>query len=934
MNKKYILIDGSGYIFRAFYALPPMTRSDNLPVGAVYGFCNMLLKLLVERDGRDEIVAVVFDAARRNFRNDIYPEYKANRQETPPELAPQFAYIRKAVEAYGLPSVEQVGFEADDLIATYAEQARMNGDEVVIYSSDKDLMQLLSSNVAIYDPLKSRAVTKETVFEKFGVGPERVVDVQALVGDASDNIPGVKGVGPKTAAELIERYGSLERLLENAKNIKQDKRREMIEGGAEMARISYRLATLRRDVPLATPLEDIRKTPFDIARVEKFLEEMEFKSIILKVRNYGANRQNISYETNREHEIVETFATTVSRPVVKNVEKRYELVTDVAALEKWVERCAAAGRFAVDTETTGLDSLAAGIVGISLAVGEGVACYIPLRHKKVVYGGVDLFNDNSEQLLEGQIALEDAVALLKPLLEDPKVVKIGHNIKYDMHIFRRLGIAVAPIEDTMVMSYVLDSVKNLHNMDDLAKIHLGYSTIHFEDVAGKGKSQIGFAEVALDKALDYAAEDADVTLRLYDIFAPRLAAEDEKNVYRGIDLPLVRVLFEMEERGIKIDEAALAGLSREFEAVLKDLEGKIFALAGGEFNIMSPKQLGEILFDRLGMPFAKKGWRGEYSTDSDILKKLSYQGFEIAGVVLKYREIAKLKGTYSDALPRQVSARDGRVHTNYFQAGTSTGRLSSNDPNLQNIPIRTDLGKNIRAAFVAERGFRLLSADYSQIELRILADMADVKNLKQAFLDGVDIHAKTASEIFGVPVSRMTPDLRRNAKAINFGIIYGISPFGLARSIGVTQGEAKAFIDSYFAAFPEILKYMEDTKAFAHSRGYVETQFGRRCFISGINNPKQKAYAERAAINAPIQGGNADIIKMAMEKIRALLAGKNLEDDVRMLLQVHDELVFEVRDSMVREASKLIKDAMENVVKLSIPIIVEVGAANNWKDAH
>ncbi|MDR1476852.1 MAG: DNA polymerase I [Rickettsiales bacterium] len=933
MNKKYILVDGSGYIFRAFYALPAISRSDGLPVGAVYGFCNMLLKLLGERDGKGEIITVVFDAARKNFRNDIYKEYKANRLETPPELAPQFAYIRKAVEAFGLPSVEQIGYEADDLIATYAAEAADGGDETLIYSSDKDLMQLLATHVYLYDPLKQRQVTKETVFDKFGVAPDRVVDVQALVGDASDNIPGVRGIGPKIAAELILKYGSLEGLLKNARNITQDKRREMIESGADMARISYRLATLKRDVPLATPLSALARTPVDAARLAKFFDEMEFKSLLPKARELADNSSRLAARA-AEPIVMETFATTATRLVKKEVEKRYELVRSADKLREWAARCGRAGRFAVDTETTGLDSLSAGLVGVSLAVDEGVACYIPLAHKRKVFGGANLFDGNEEHPVEGQIPLDEALGILGPLLENPKVAKIGHNMKYDMHVFRQHGISVAPVEDTMVMSYVLDSVKNLHNMDDLALLHLGYRTISFEDVCGSGKSRICFDEVPLDKALGYAAEDADITLRLYNVFAARLASEDARKVYADIDRPLVPVLCDMEELGVRIDEKSLVAISVEFEKELDALGREIYADAGGEFNILSPKQLGEVLFDKMGLPAPKRSAKGDWSTDVEVLRSLSYGGATIADKILKYREIAKLKGTYADALPKQISPRDGRVHTHYFQAGTSTGRLSSNDPNLQNIPIRTGRGQDIRRAFVASNGYVLLSADYSQIELRILADMADVKNLKHAFEEGIDIHAKTASEIFGVPMDKMTPELRRRAKAINFGIIYGISPFGLAKNVGATQAEARTFIDSYFRAFPEIRAYMDDTKAFAHSHGYVETKLGRRCFIANINNPKLKSYGERAAINAPIQGTNADIIKIAMARIRDRLRKEKLDSEIRMLLQVHDELVFEVREDLVGTASGIVKPIMEGAAKLSIPATVGIGTGDNWKDAH
>lgn len=933
MNKKYILVDGSGYIFRAFYALPPISRSDNLPVGAVYGFCNMLLKLLIERDGKDEIVVVIFDAARKNFRNEIYPEYKTNRQEIPAELVPQFAYIRKAVEAFNLPSIEQLGFEADDLIATYAELAKQNGDNVVIYSSDKDLMQLLDTNVAIFDPLKQKVVDKDVVFNKFGVEPSKVVDIQALIGDSTDNIPGVKGIGPKTASELINKYGNLENLLLNARNIKQDKRRETIEANAELAKISKQLATLKKDVPLSTTIEELKKTPVDAEKLLNFINEMEFKSLINKTNKFIEEVSKTPAQNNTNNNIEPVI---INKPKIKQIEKHYELVRDIPTLQKWIKKCEDKKIFAVDTETTGLDSLSASIVGMSIATDEGDACYIPIHHIKKVFDGADLFNDGKDTLVENQIPIDDIVKNIKPLLENKNIIKIGHNIKYDMHIFKQLGINVYPVEDTMVMSYDLDNTRNLHNMDDLALNHLNYTTIHFSDVCGSGKAQITFAEAPLEKALDYAAEDADITLRLYNVLKSRLDSDEElKKVYYDIDLPLVNILFSMEEWGIKINSTHLSELSLEFEKILSSLEGEIFSITGQTFNIMSPKQLGEMLFDTMGLPYpAKKKSNDNYSTDIDVLKQLSYQGFEIADKVLKYREIAKLKSTYTDALPKQILSRDGRVHTNYFQCGTSTGRLSSNDPNLQNIPIRTELGKDIRKTFISSNGYKILAADYSQIELRIMADVANVKNLKQAFIDNVDIHTRTASQVFGIPESEMTSDIRRKAKAINFGIIYGISPFGLANQLDIPQSEAKEYIDNYFKNFPEIKEYMEKTKEFAHQYGYIKTLYGRKCFITNINNPKLKSYAERAAINAPIQGSAADIIKMAMIKIQNALAQNNLINDIRMLLQVHDELVFEVKEDKIDYATKFIKETMENIVKLSIPLEVEVGIADNWKDAH
>jgi len=881
---KYILIDASGYIFRAFYALPPISRSDKLPVGAVYGFCSMLLKLMHSIDG-DATPIAVFDAARKNWRNDVYPEYKANRIETPPELAPQFAYIRKAAEAFGLPQVEHVGYEADDIIATYAKRAAAQGTDVLIYSSDKDLMQLLGPHIDIFDPLKGRAIDLKAVMDKFGVAPAQVPDVQALIGDSSDNIPGVNGIGPKTAAELIGKYGSLEELLAKAYNIKQDKRRETITNGAESARISKRLATLDADVPDLPPLSSFRPTVIDKAKLGAFFDEMEFKSLISRLGETTPAKP--------------TRAAAAAASA--NTESKYQLVQDMDELKAWIEKCRKAGRFAIDTETTGLNALDASIVGISLSEKPGEACYIPLGH-------------NIELGATAQLPVKDTLALLRGLLEDEGVLKIGHNIKYDMHIFARHGLGFKNIADTMVMSYVLDGVKNQHNMDDLASIHLGHDTIKFREVVGRDKQ---FANVPLDKALAYAAEDADITLRLYEKFRERLEAEDKAGVFKNIDMPLVPVLFDMEEAGILVDSEALKTLSAQFADELGRLEGEIYNLAGGKFNILSPQQLAEILFDALGLPDMHRR-----STDVEALREMEHP---IAAKVLEYRAIAKLKGTYSDALPKNILPRDGRVHTNYFQAGTSTGRLSSNDPNLQNIPIRSNLGQAIRRAFVAAPGHKLISADYSQVELRILAHHAGVKGLQAAFKKGEDIHAATAKEIFG----SVDDNLRRQAKAINFGIIYGISAFGLARNIGIERSDAQRFIDQYFRAFPEIRVYMDKTKAFAHEHEYVETLFGRKCWLRDIGNTKMRGYAERAAINAPIQGTSADIIKLAMTRIEA-----KLPKGARMLLQVHDELVFEVKDNLVEEVGAMIKREMEGVVNWETPLLSDIGVADNWKDAH
>ncbi|MCL2439617.1 MAG: DNA polymerase I [Alphaproteobacteria bacterium] len=923
MAKRYVLVDGSGFIFRAFYALPEMTRpSDKMPVNAVYGFCTMLAKLL-ETVGADDVVVVVFDAARKNFRNDIYPEYKANRLETPDALKPQFAYIRKAAEAFSLPVVEQIGYEADDIICAYSHEARRLGTQTVIYSSDKDLMQLLATNVEIYDPLKSRFITPEIVAEKFGVAPEKIPDIQALIGDSSDNIPGVKGIGPKTAAELINQYGSLERLLELAKNIKQDKRRETLIAEAETARLSKRLATLACDMPLDAPLTSFTRPAVDRDKLAAFFHEMEFKSLLNKINTIG----NPKTSTHAEH------APQPAAPVIpasksessKHITKSYSLISTREDLEKFLAHAREKKIIAIDTETTGLDALTAKMVGFSLATEEGAAAYVPLNHLKREFAGASLF-DAASAKTPGQMDEAAALEILKPLLADPTILKVGHNIKYDMHILNQYGLCLNNIADTMVQSYVLDGTKNLHNMDTLAQIHLGLDTIKYDSVVGKGGT---FADVALDAARDYAAEDADIALRLYNLFARRLAAEDTAQVYAKIDMPIVEVLFDMEENGIEIDTASLMNLSAELDKEMQKFEAQIIAAAGQNFNVMSPAQLAEILFDKMNIPSPTKN----RSTDAEVLRELANNGVEIAATVLKFREYAKLKNTYADVLPKSRNPRDGRVHTSFFQAGTNTGRLSSSDPNLQNIPIRNEFGQLIRSAFVAAPGKKLLSADYSQIDLRVLAQVANVAKLKQAFLDGVDIHSRTASEIFNIPINQITPDYRRKAKAINFGIVYGMSAFGLAKTIDAPQSEAKFYIDSYFGNYPEIEKYMSATKQFAHSHGYVETVFGRKCYIPNINNPRLRGYGERAAINAPIQGGTADVMKIAMRKVYDRLRSENLTGHAKMLLQIHDEIVLEVDDAYTARVAKLVKEEMESVVKWDIPLLASVAIGDNWCDA-
>jgi DNA polymerase-1 len=919
--KHLYLVDGSGYIFRAFFALPPMTRPDGTPVNAVFGFTKMLMKLIADSDA--DAVAVIFDAGRKSFRNDIYPEYKAHRPDPPEELIPQFALIREATKAYNLPAIEIQGYEADDIIATYAEMARAQGIEVTIVSSDKDLMQLVNDGIAMLDPMKNRQIGHDEVVEKFGVGPEKVVEVQALAGDSTDNIPGVPGIGVKTAAQLITDYGDLEALLARAEEIKQPKRREKLIENADLARVSKELVTLRRDVPVDEPLEDFALHPPDPEVLRPFLEENAFKSILAQL---GAAFDGEA-----------AAAADPRRPA----ETRYELVVEEAILKDWIEEAAAQGYLAVDTETTSLDAMRAELVGVSLATKPGRACYIPLRHKapgeQAPAGELDLAG-GGEALVPEQIAPARAIELLKPLLEDPGVLKIGQNIKYDALIFAREGVAVAPIDDTMLLSYVLEGGLHGHGMDELARLHLDYETIKFSDVAGSGRARVTFDRVPLDKALDYAAEDADVTLRLHQVLKPQLVSERLVTVYETIERPLVAVLAEMERTGIKVHHDTLRRMSNDFAQRIAGLENQIHKLAGRSFTIGSPKQLGEILFDEMGLAGGKKGKSGAYATGHEVLEVLAAEGHDLPARVLDWRQLSKLKSTYTDALQNQIDPESGRVHTSYSQAVASTGRLSSNDPNLQNIPVRTEEGRKIRTAFVAEEGARLLSVDYSQIELRLAAEICDEPGLKAAFRDGQDIHAITAAQVFGVPVEGMDPMIRRQAKAINFGIIYGISAFGLARNLGIGQSEAKAFIDTYFERYPNIKDYMARTRAEARERGFVTTLFGRRIHVPGIadKNPARRNFSERAAINAPIQGTAADIIKRAMIRVPPALAEAGLA--ARMLLQVHDELVFEVPKAEVEATAELVRDVMENAclpaLELSVPLTADAGVGDNWAEAH
>ena len=914
------LIDGSGYIFRAFFALPPMTRPDGTPVNAVYGFTNMLIKLLA--DTESDGVAVIFDTARKTFRNDIYPDYKANRPPPPEELIPQFDLIREATRAFNVPCIELAGYEADDLIATYARLARERGQEVTVVSSDKDLMQLVGEGVAMFDPVKNRTIGLEQVVERFGVPPEKVIDVQSLAGDSTDNVPGVPGIGVKTAAQLIIEYGDLDTLLERAGEIKQPKRRQNLTEFAEQARVSRRLVTLDQNAPIEVPLDELKLREPEPETVRAFLEENGFRTVLARLGEMLGEAA--------------TAPGDAPAPAPDPGEADYELVQDLDALEAWIVAATEQGMVAVDTETTSLDALSADLVGVSLALAPGKACYVPLGHgAPKADGGLD-FEGAADA--PPQIPLQAALAALKPLLEDPGVLKIGQNIKYDELVLSRHGIAITPIDDTMLLSYVLDGGLHGHGMDELARLHLGIETIKFKDVAGSGKAQITFDQVPLDKALDYAAEDADVTLRLHQVLKPRLVAERLTTVYETLERPLVPVLTDMERTGIKVDRDELRRLSNDFASRIDALGTEIHGLAGREFTIGSPKQLGEILFDELGLPGGKRTKSGAHATGADILEGLAAQGHDLPARVLDWRQLSKLKSTYTDALQEQINPETGRVHTSFSQAVASTGRLASSDPNLQNIPIRTEEGRKIRFAFVAEDGCTLLSVDYSQIELRLTAHIAEVESLRQAFLDGQDIHAITASQVFGVPVEGMDPMIRRQAKAINFGIIYGISAFGLANNLGIRQGEAKAYIEAYFERYPGIRDYMEKAKEFCREHGFVETLFGRRVHMPAIKdkNPARRSFTERAAINAPIQGTAADIIKRAMIRMAPALEAAGL--GARMLLQVHDELLFEVPDAELDETTQVVKQVMETacdpVLELSVPLVAEAGHGKNWGAAH
>ena len=915
----FYLIDGSGYIFRAYYALPPLSRkSDGLPTGAVSGFCSMLFKLLEDSKSDQNLqkpthFAVIFDSARKTFRNDIYSDYKANRSEAPDDLAPQFEYIRKSVLAFNLPSVDLPNYEADDLIATYVDQILKKGARVTIVSSDKDLMQLYQKNVRIFDPMKNKFITEEDVFKKFGVDASKVIDVQSLAGDSSDNVPGVPGIGVKTAAELINKYGTLEKLLKSAHEIKQNKRRETLLENKDKALISKKLVTLDHKSPIKRELSEFELKSIDKDKLYKFLREMEFNRLLSSaISAYGES------------------VLSSSSPEIKSIEKQspinnknYHLISNPDEIDEWVKEAEELGEVAVDTETNSLDPHQAELVGISLSSKIGKACYIPIGHK-------------SSKCIKKDIVIKK----LKKLLEDPSVKKIGQNIKFDFIVFFKHGITLSAMEDTMLMSYVLDAGKNRHNMDTLSELHLGHKTISFKEMVGTGKKEINFSEVEVDKAKDYAAEDADVTFRLYKKFLKNLKSEKLINIYEIFEKPLIKILAFMEIEGVEIDSKFLQSLSKKFEKKILKLEKDIFKISKKEFNIGSPKQLGEIIYNDLKIAGLKRTKKGGFATSASVLEDLAFKGNKFPKLILDWRQLSKLKNTYSDALPEHVNPTTKRVHTSFLLAATTTGRLASSDPNLQNIPIKSDDGKDIRKAFKAKKDHLLISADYNQIEMRILADLADVKELKKAFKNDEDIHSLTASQIFNIDIKKVNQDHRRKAKAINFGIIYGISQYGLAKQINVTNYEAEEFLNSYFGKFPEIKVYMDNTIKFCRKSGYVNNIFGRRSHFSGINdkNFNVRNFQERAAINAPIQGSASEIMRLAMIRLDKKLS-ENKISKPKMLLQIHDELIFEVPKKDEKLMTKIIKNEMTSVAQsdfhsFSTPLTVDVNVGDNWGMLH
>ena len=920
MNNKskidhFYLVDGSGYIFRAYYALPPLSRkSDGLPTGAVNGFCKMLFDLLEEVRSDDSKnkpthFAIVFDSARKNFRNDIYPDYKANRSEAPEDLIPQFNYIRKSVDAFNLPSIEMLNYEADDLIATYAEKIIKDGNKATIISSDKDFMQLVKPGIRLYDPIKNKEIGLNEVKEKFGVKPNQVIDVQSLAGDSSDNVPGVPGIGIKTASELINQYDNLENLLKNVEKIKQNKRRQTLTENQDKAILSKKLVTLKNNVPIKISLESLKIKSIAQEKLYSFLREMEFNRLLSQaIAYYGEPNQD---------------KPNIAKPNSQIDRKKYVQIKEIKELDIWLNKCEEKGIVAVDTETNSLDPINANLVGISLCVAPNEACYIPL-------------------LLDGKNFLNTKKVLekIKPIMEDQSIKKIGQNIKYDWIIFLRNGIKLNPVEDTMLMSYTLDAGNNRHGMDMLSEIHLGHKPLTFKDVAGIGKKQVTFDKVPLKIATEYAAEDADITFRLYEIFKKRISNEKLIKIYESFEKPMIEILAKMEICGIKINSNFLKKLSINFEKKINELENKIFKISNKKFNIASTKQLGEILYNELKIGSLKKTKKGSFATSAAILEDLAFKGHEVPKLVLDWRQISKLKNTYTDALPGHINKSSGRVHTSFLLAATSTGRLASSDPNLQNIPIKNDEGREIRKAFIAENNCSLISADYNQIEMRILADIADVKELKKAFKNNEDIHSLTASQVFNIPISKVDEDMRRKAKAINFGIIYGISQYGLAKQISVSNNEAKDFLDLYFKKFPEIKDYMKSTVNFCRKNGYVINVFGRRCYLRGINdkNFNVRSFQERAAINAPIQGTAADVMRLAMMDIFQYINKENLTN-LKMMLQIHDELIFEVLDKDSQTVSKFIKKIMSDVssnefYNFSVPLTVDINVGKNWEEAH
>jgi len=915
----FYLIDGSGYIFRAYYALPPLTRkSDGLPTGAVSGFCSMLFKLLEDSKSNENLqkpthFAVIFDTARKTFRNEIYSDYKANRSEAPDDLAPQFEYIRKSVLAFNLPSVELINYEADDLIATYTDKILKEGAKVTIISSDKDLMQLYKKNVRIFDPMKNKFISEEDVLNKFGVDSSKVIDVQALAGDSSDNVPGVPGIGVKTAAELINKYGNLEKLLKSTHEIKQNKRRETLIENKDKAIISKKLVTLKHDAPIDVNLTEFQLKEIDKDKLYKFLREMEFNRLLSSaISTYG--EPNLKGIKNKPKPIEN------QKPINK---KEYYLIRDPKEIDNWIKEAEEVGEVAVDTETSSLDPHQADLIGVSLSSIIGKACYIPLGHK-------------SKRNIDRNIALKK----LKTLLEDPSIKKIGQNIKFDFIVLFKHGINISSIEDTMLMSYVLDAGKNRHNMDTLSEIHLNHKTIAFKDLVGTGKKEINFSEVDIEKAKDYAAEDADITFRLYKKFYKSLKDEKMFNIYEVFEKPMIKILAYMEIEGIKIDNKFLRVLSSKFEKKIEKIQKEVFKISKKEFNIASPKQLGEILYNDLKIANLKKTKKGSFATSASVLEDLAFKGYEFPQLVLDWRQVSKLKNTYSDSLPEHINPLTKRVHTSFLLAATTTGRLASSEPNLQNIPIKTEDGKDIRKAFIAEKDHILISADYNQIEMRILADLADVKELKKAFKNNEDIHSLTASQIFNVDIKKVNQDQRRKAKAINFGIIYGISQYGLAKQINVSNYEAEEFLNSYFAKFPEIKVYMDQTIKFCRKNGYVNNIFGRRSHFTSINdkNYNVRNFQERAAINAPIQGSASEIMRLAMIRLDKRLNEKK-NQKIKMLLQIHDELIFEAPKIEVKRISKIIMEEMSGVTdsdqhSFSIPLTVDLNSGDNWGTLH